>query len=433
MASVAITLGTLSGRSYDFSLPSTASTLEGKLQVAAQLGQPADLQRWLLNGAVLEDGDVIANLQAAGSEETLQVLCVFLPRSFDVRIKVVRFSPGSEAQSAEEVSITVSPAMPIDAAKFEALAAASAILDASSGAAEKTARLIKGGLHLEDAKTIENYNIDPNAILHLVVPRGRAETASLVGNASQVACGISDESSAAACCKKSSLHGNSSEIIKGSGVDEADSKPCLSPRMKEAVASMGKMGVHRLRPRRSASTPALTSNMTNESKAMLEASDDAQDFGSQTSSVATDLKEQEFGPCRPQMPCEQRVARSRPSRSRPASRCATRVRDDASTTQPQMAAELSGRPPKAPVGMKRPPIALLPDTAKVQAESERSTWTSRGQCSATSLFSQDSGSAAATGKATSFAKQEARTWRGQSEQRAASYRTAVIDRWAAQW
>jgi len=112
MASVAIHLTTLSGGSHHFSISEEASALQGKLQVAEELGRPADLQRWLVNGIVVEDTEVLASfLEAARcfqpadsqNQDALEVLCVFLPRTFDVKIKVIKFTPGKQAQSAEEV------------------------------------------------------------------------------------------------------------------------------------------------------------------------------------------------------------------------------------------------------------------------------------------------------------------------------------------
>lgn len=255
---VTVTLSTLAGASHDLALPVTALALQGKSWAADLLGRPADLQRWLVNGSIVEDGDLLASFKPTGeaAHTPLQVLCVFLPRTFDVKVKLVKFSPGSQAQSAEEFTIAVSPMMTIDAAKFEALSAVCA--EAYCNAA----RLIKGGLHLEDEQTVEHYHIDPESMLHLVIPRTRGGDGGWpAAIASEVADNISGDSykqdaawrkSVELSQKQSGKEAHTDEIIKTSKSEEES----LSPRSRKAASMFSAMGVHRVRPRRAASTPA---------------------------------------------------------------------------------------------------------------------------------------------------------------------------------
>lgn len=234
---MAVTLGTLAGTSYNFNLPVQASVLEGKCQVAAELRHPAELQRWLLNDSILEDTDLLASLCSQASSQTLSVMCIFLPRTFQVKVKVIKFSPGAQAQSAAEVFVTISPAMTIDAAKFEALSEASASMGPGAADLCAAARLIKGGLYLEDEQTVEHYHIDPESTLHLIVPRGRSGNHGLPRRETVDEQHIRPAQSAHA-------H-NHTEIPK----------ELLSPGIEDSSSKFTTMGVHRLRPRRSASMP----------------------------------------------------------------------------------------------------------------------------------------------------------------------------------
>jgi hypothetical protein len=267
MEEVPITLGTLSGCTHRFNLHSTATVAQGKCWIAEELGRPAELQRWLLDGTILEDAHVLSTSQASDSKAPLEILCVFLPRTFDVQVKVVRFSPGAQAQSSTVVTVSVSPMMTIDAAKFEALSLASDALGAGSVDVSKAARLIKGGLHLQDDRTIEYYHINPDATLHLIIPRSRNSESNMPGNASGIVAGeacendnVSEEMDRemAMFHRLATEDGSSADIIKKSSHEDED-KVILSPRKKEAASMFSSMGVHRLRPRRCKSVPAVKS------------------------------------------------------------------------------------------------------------------------------------------------------------------------------
>jgi len=385
MEEVAITLTTLAGDSHSLCLPATAVAFEGKRLVAAELERPAELQRWLVDGKILEDGDLLASFHAADSKMPLQVLCVFLPRTFDVKVKVVKFTPGSQAQSAAEVSISVSPTLTVDAAKFEALTAASASLGAGSAELFKAARLIKGGLHMKEEKTIEHYHIDPDSTLHLIIPRGRSDDHTSPGNSSGITSNTSGEYSnddatrteAEMFHKISSNEITKDEIINSSGKIEERGKDVLSPCSKERASVFTKMGVHRLRPRRAASMPA------SKSRGMQEASDASPQIGliasresiqssndGKSSSEAKDWVSKaaaaEFGTpaaCHPQKPRGPRDGASRPLRGQPASRSSHPSPAAPQSTTPhsndtnRSALKSPMHAPQSPVGLMRPPKA----------------------------------------------------------------------------
>jgi len=325
MEEVPITLSTIAGETHHFSLPSKASVADGKSWLAAELGRPADLQRWLADGMVLEDGDMIGSCRDIDSDAPVQVVCVFLPRTFDVSVKVIKFTPGSQAQSADEVSVSVSPSMTIDAAKFEALSAASARLGIESWEVSAAARLIKGGLHLKDEWTMERYHIDPNSTLHLIIPRSRGDDDNVPGDA----CGVpgnashDDDSSNAARQASEMFHrvscrempGSSGELVK-EDKDTQRSRDILSPRTKAAASMFASMGVHRVRPRRATSTPVLKSQSLHNGGSGVEVKGNASavsgDAGCQAESVKGLEAKTSSATCAPQKPCEPRVAPPRP-------------------------------------------------------------------------------------------------------------------------
>jgi hypothetical protein len=263
-----VTLVTVGGDCYDFHLSAEASVLDGKHQAFADIGRPSELQRWFLDGSILEDTEVLSSYRIT---EPMRVHCVFLPRTFDVNVKVVKFSPGSQAESVGEVSVTVSPNMFIDAAKGEALFATFG----SDCPQWHATRLIKGGRHLHDDKTVEHYHIDPDSTLHLVIPRGRGDSKPSPNCEVLEGAGVQFNSSEnyeldGDAARQAELFfevSNSDDIVKSGKTAEGDfikacSKETLSPRAKEAALMFNTMGRFPLRPRslsrsRTASMPAM--------------------------------------------------------------------------------------------------------------------------------------------------------------------------------
>lgn len=397
---VAITLGTLSGNSYELQLPAQACALDGKCQLADELGRPADLQRWLLNGNILEDDDVLAGFQTPDSKIPLEVLCVFLPHTFDVKVKVIKFSPGSQAQSVKEVFISVSPTMTVDAAKFEALSSAAIGLgEVGSVEVATAARFIKGGLHLADDKTMEHYHIDPESSLHLIVPRGRKDfDKDEMVNVSEAISMESKSSGSSSECDEArmltpqetqmfeefwSKTANKDDVIKSSEIREEAGKGAVSPRTLEAASMFNTMGVHRLRRRRSASTPVLSRAASEESFGV----DAGKSTASSTrcSDTHAPAAEKETNPMKalrldaptPQKPSEPKVSPPRPCRGRPSSRANSRVQRNCEDIRPKSPTGQTRPPTSKCSGSMRPPRAPTA-TASVEG-AERPIWTSRGQ------------------------------------------------------
>jgi len=246
---------------------------------------------------------------------------------------------------------------------------------------------------LKDEKTMEHYHIDPDSTLHLIIPRGRGDTV-LPESTSIIASNVSTDS-----CNWGAQERNSDDIImKSSQAEKEDSKGSLSPRTKEAASMFTSMGVHRLRPRRSASTPVFKSRRQHEGSCEnieesstnanvqtqidCKASNEAvqitqtndEDFGglcggscngheladadiikslfeetvqAQTNDVPSDTRI-------PQKPHEPRLAPSRPSRGRAASRVTRKTTTDDPPSTPNSPDGAVG-PGKAPVCLRRPP------------------------------------------------------------------------------
>eukprot|EP00931_Biecheleriopsis_adriatica_P056853 TRINITY_DN3371_c0_g1_i1.p1 TRINITY_DN3371_c0_g1~~TRINITY_DN3371_c0_g1_i1.p1 ORF type:complete len:334 (+),score=67.84 TRINITY_DN3371_c0_g1_i1:54-1055(+) len=164
-----VSLSTLGGVQELLELPWDTSVLCAKKAAAEALGQPPELQRWIVDAAILGDEEA---LQAyANDQELLQVLCVFLPKQFGVEVKVIGFTPGAEATCDEKTAVLVTPSMTVEAVKDE-IASQFGIM-----APSRAMRLIHCGLRLDEARTLEQYHVDPEATLHLVVPRSAAAKA----------------------------------------------------------------------------------------------------------------------------------------------------------------------------------------------------------------------------------------------------------------
>lgn len=160
---VAVSLTTLAGTSLELALAPETSVRQAKEAAGEELGRPAELQRWLVAGTAVEDGELLRDVLQSDAV----VLCVFLPRTFEVQVTVITWAHGAQAEHARDVRVAVSPSLNIEAVKYE-IAEKCGL---PPGSSMRAARLVKGGLHMDDEKTVEQYHLDPNAKLHFVVPR----------------------------------------------------------------------------------------------------------------------------------------------------------------------------------------------------------------------------------------------------------------------
>mmetsp|Transcript_14630 Transcript_14630/g.25905 ORF Transcript_14630/g.25905 Transcript_14630/m.25905 type:complete len:460 (+) Transcript_14630:77-1456(+) len=159
---VSVSLTTLAGASLELELAPEASVRQAKEAASEEFGRPAELQRWLVDGAALEDGELLRDVLQSDAT----VFCVFLPRTFEIQVTVITWARGTEAEYARDVRVAVSPTLNIEAVKYE-IAEKCGL---PPGSSMRAARLLKGGLHMDDEKTVEQYHLDPNAKLHFVVP-----------------------------------------------------------------------------------------------------------------------------------------------------------------------------------------------------------------------------------------------------------------------
>lgn len=164
MDNVVVCLRTLGGKQHEISLEKDALVLQGKQAASKLLDYEAQLQRWILGTTVLEDTAVMSLCQPSNNAEPLQILCLLLPPRFTITTKVVRFSPGTEAASFPDVSVTVTPSMTIEGVKDEIAT------QCDIQTSRDQLKLVYDGLNLDESKTLEQYRVDPDDTLHLIVP-----------------------------------------------------------------------------------------------------------------------------------------------------------------------------------------------------------------------------------------------------------------------
>lgn len=160
---VQVFLSTPAGDELNLDVPHGTSVKDAKLRAAETLGQLPERQRWLAidsPGSVLNDNDVITSCLAP-----LHVQCLLLPHIFSVNVKVVKFTPGAEAQCVQEALVEVSPDWLVEGAKTEVAA------QCGLRVANSKLRLMYNGRIMQDRSILEHYHVDPDTTIHLVVPR----------------------------------------------------------------------------------------------------------------------------------------------------------------------------------------------------------------------------------------------------------------------
>lgn len=265
---VAVSVSTLAGSNVDLQLGADASVRQAKEAASQDLGRPADLQRWLVGGTIVEDGELLSSVLQSDSS----VLCVFIPRTFEVLVTVIAWSQGTEAEYARDVRVNISPSLTIEAVKYE-IASQCGL---PPGTSIRASRLIKAGLHMDDAKTVEQYHLDPNAKLHFVVPRGVMASSTFPSGANATIVpsdhivdattfeefyGLSKEKKNEKCIDKGHPQ---SEKVDGSSEKKSDAQ--------QAAEMFHTMGRYPLRPRsvkarRSSSVPAKRTSLGGEGDA----------------------------------------------------------------------------------------------------------------------------------------------------------------------
>jgi len=85
---------------------------------------------------------------------------------------VISFTPGREAEIEQDVMVTVTPSMTVESVKDEIVSQCGIMTF------NKAVRLMNGGLHMDEDRTVEQYHVDPEATLHLIVPRSAGKGAA---------------------------------------------------------------------------------------------------------------------------------------------------------------------------------------------------------------------------------------------------------------
>lgn len=170
---ITVSVRTLAGAEHNLSVSPAALVRHGKEAAAQVLGHPSELQRWISDLVVLNDDEALVSSTEHLSDVALRVLCVFLPPTFKVRIKVISFNPGEEAKYVQEAWVTVTPSMTVAAVTDEVA------FQCGFAASNKAIRLVHGGLVMLQDRTLEQYLVEPGSTLHVIVPSSVAASSAM--------------------------------------------------------------------------------------------------------------------------------------------------------------------------------------------------------------------------------------------------------------
>eukprot|EP00747_Dinoflagellata_sp_TGD_P191683 gnl/TRDRNA2_/TRDRNA2_55401_c0_seq1.p1 gnl/TRDRNA2_/TRDRNA2_55401_c0~~gnl/TRDRNA2_/TRDRNA2_55401_c0_seq1.p1 ORF type:complete len:349 (+),score=62.29 gnl/TRDRNA2_/TRDRNA2_55401_c0_seq1:64-1110(+) len=185
MPAVDVVVRTLAGSLLKLSLPSGSCVGDAKLAAETDYGLPPEQQRWLVGSSVLDDADVLAAVVDRKDSGCLEVLCVFLPRSFKVLVKLIYFSPPELSEPGEDVHMSASPGLPVADFKHE-IASCLSLRNASM-------QLLKNGIHMQDDRPMGAYHVDVDCCLYAVVPRKERWRASLAGCGGSATMGMNED------------------------------------------------------------------------------------------------------------------------------------------------------------------------------------------------------------------------------------------------
>mmetsp|Transcript_713 Transcript_713/g.1492 ORF Transcript_713/g.1492 Transcript_713/m.1492 type:complete len:208 (-) Transcript_713:143-766(-) len=172
-----LVLHTAGGQTFPIQLDALATVGDGKraASVLSILGHPAEFQRWVVGSppqTLNDDDELLAEFCAApGASSPLEVLCVLLPQTCDLLVKVVRIcKQGNRLLSptvpmeVELLKIALSPKLTVALARDE--------IAARGGLAEMAAHRLKlfyNGISMDPERSLEQYHLDGrNPLLHLV-------------------------------------------------------------------------------------------------------------------------------------------------------------------------------------------------------------------------------------------------------------------------